>query len=673
LRLQWAGVGILIAALVALQLVPARVPGVAVLEGTALDARFHLRGPVAPGDETVLVMIDDTTLTRHGRWPLPRELVARGIERIAEADPRVVIFDLLFAGAGDELSESEAATLRRVRDAVAADRPGLAEALDRMLAQRRGDIRLAATIAAAGNVLVPFAFVFDPAEANVPSMPASLAGAAYPVTIDHEGRPPPRTARPAGVLAPVDVLAEAAATRAHVTVRVEPDGRLRHDLPALEMGGAWYPSLPVEAVRAWLGLPRPAVAPVLGDGLRLGERFVPTDTLMRLPVNHYGPAGTFPTVSFADLVAGEFDPALLRDRLVVIGGAAKGVGDNFATPFDQTLPGAEHHATVIDNLLHGRSLVRDRTTKAIEIAAIVLLGLGAALASRSRALALGGLGAGLLLAAWAGVNYLAFDLWHLWIGFVAPTAALALVFAWCATLGTLRERRRRALAERRRRNLARYFSPAVVDTIVDRDEPYGFDRQGPAAVMFVDLAGFTALGERMAPDAAMTLLRTFHGRVVRAVFGRGGSVDKFLGDGAMACFGMPVPDPAAAANALAAARDLAADMESWNEGRREAGQPPLGFGIGIHYGPVLAGDLGGADRFEFTVAGDTVNVASRLEGLTRTLGARIVVSQAGLDAARQVDPELAAAFTELPPHPIRGRDEAIAIAVWPAPDGGGSG
>ena len=124
------------------------------------------------------------------------------------------------------------------------------------------------------------------------------------------------------------------------------------------------------------------------------------------------------------------------------------------------------------------------------------------------------------------------------------------------------------------------------------------------------------------------MLRAFHGRMVEAVFAHGGTLDKFIGDGLMATFGTPVPGPSSATNALACARAMLHDLDGWNAERRARGEPPIGAGIGLHYGPAVLGDIGGAERFEFAVIGDTVNVASCLERLTRKLDSRLVVGDA---------------------------------------------
>jgi adenylate cyclase len=166
--------------------------------------------------------------------------------------------------------------------------------------------------------------------------------------------------------------------------------------------------------------------------------------------------------------------------------------------------------------------------------------------------------------------------------------------------------------------------------------------------------GFTRMAEAMSPAAAMGLLRDFHTRVEEAVFAHGGMVDKFMGDGVLACFGVPDPVPSAAADALRAAFALLAALEA----RPAAGAAAsLRVGIGIHTGPVLMGDIGGATQFQFTVIGDTVNVASRLEAMTRQAGTALLVSEAVVEGARpHLDPALLARLEALPEQAVRGRE-----------------
>jgi len=192
--------------------------------------------------------------------------------------------------------------------------------------------------------------------------------------------------------------------------------------------------------------------------------------------------------------------------------------------------------------------------------------------------------------------------------------------------------RQRAAAERARANLARYFSPNLVDMLADRDEPLGPVRREMVAVLFTDIVGFTRMAEHMPPEAVVTMLRQFHDRMTAEIFTYGGTVEKYIGDAIFAVFGLPGAGPNDAANALRCADGMLTALTSWNSARAQAGEPPVAIGIGLNYGPAVVGDVGSEHSLSFTVIGDTVNTASRLQGLTRTLDTPLVVGGALVEA-----------------------------------------
>ena len=217
--------------------------------------------------------------------------------------------------------------------------------------------------------------------------------------------------------------------------------------------------------------------------------------------------------------------------------------------------------------------------------------------------------------------------------------------------------------ERARTNLARYFSPNLVDELAAQDQPLGAVRRQPVAVLFADIQGFTELSEAMPPEQVVDFLRSFHERMETAVFAHDGTLDKYIGDGLMATFGTPNPGERDATNALLSARRMLAELDALNAERRAGGDPPIALSIGIHYGPVVQGDIGGGRRLEFTVLGDTVNVASRLEAMTRELGTPLAISD---DVVKKLREEENAAdlrgLVEGAPLALRGRSQEL--VVW---------
>ncbi len=216
-----------------------------------------------------------------------------------------------------------------------------------------------------------------------------------------------------------------------------------------------------------------------------------------------------------------------------------------------------------------------------------------------------------------------------------------------------------------RANLSRYFPTSLVDTLASTDHDIGAVRNQDVAVLFTDIVGFTEYAERSAANEVMDLLRSYHSLVETAVFDHGGTLDKYLGDGAMATFGTPEAGPHDARNALAAAQAILNRIEDLNEDRKRQGLEAIQVSVGLHFGTVTLGDIGSSRRLEFAVIGDTVNVASRLETVSRDLGCRCVVSdelmqRASEDTTR--DGEGISGFE--PRHGVRLRGRQTPIDVW---------
>jgi adenylate cyclase len=187
-------------------------------------------------------------------------------------------------------------------------------------------------------------------------------------------------------------------------------------------------------------------------------------------------------------------------------------------------------------------------------------------------------------------------------------------------------------------------------------------RTQPIAVMFGDLFGFTALSTTMPATDVVGLLRSFHALVEEAVFGNQGTLDKYIGDGVLATFGTPRPGPRDCTNALAAARAIISGINRWNRERAEYGRSPIRIGIGLHYGEATLGNVGSARRFEHTVVGETVNLASRIENLTRELDIALLVSDALVEAVRREGGDsVLDGFRDLGAHAIRGYKEPVRL------------
>ncbi len=243
--------------------------------------------------------------------------------------------------------------------------------------------------------------------------------------------------------------------------------------------------------------------------------------------------------------------------------------------------------------------------------------------------------------------------------------AVYLIVAGLLSLAVLRARHllfRQARLERERSNLARYFPAETVDLLSQNDTALTVEREQQVTVLFADIVGFTRFAEDHPPHATIALLRDVHGIIERQVFRHNGAIDKFIGDGAMATFGTVKPVPEDPANALACAIAVLEDIDRYNQERGKAGAAPVQLSLGLHHGPVVIGDIGSERRLELAVLGDTVNVASRLEELTRALQCRAVVSDALVDALPYQDADgMTFGLSRHSDIGIRGRAEPLAI------------
>jgi adenylate cyclase len=372
-------------------------------------------------------------------------------------------------------------------------------------------------------------------------------------------------------------------------------------------------------------------------------------------IRYIGPPQTFTTIPYHRLL----DPAnqlsenwkeVLRDNIVMVGRGLKTMpdltaveADMFFTPFHkssgQLMPGVEVHATLVANMIAGEALREAPTAYAMLLvlaaAALCWLAMGSWHPWRSGAWALG---IGALVAA-ADVALFVYQ--RTWLPATAAIATVGLAWAGQGARAYIAEQARRLEL---RRAFAHYVSPAIVDEILadpGKLKLGGVRRE--VTLLFTDLAGFTSVSEQLPAEEVAALLNRHLAEMTEIVIGHGGTVDKFIGDAIMAFWGAPVTDPQQSEHALAAAIAMQAKIAAMRAELAAKGGPPLRMRIGLHRGECIVGNLGGSLRFEYTAIGDTVNLASRLEGVNNVYGTGILVSgevartSAGAARLRPVD------------------------------------
>ncbi|WP_119304507.1 CHASE2 domain-containing protein [Dongia deserti] len=605
----------------------------AALEGRLLDLRHVLRGPLKAPDDFVIVAIDDRSVDRLQRFPVPRAALADAVDRLTDAGAKVLAIDLLLlereaGGEGDALSS--------------------------------GDSLLVAALARHGHVILATTESADipPDTELVKRSRLEVAGTASAAHERPEGS--------VGFRLPVSDFARVASL-AHVNLPRDADRSIRRMVLAMPIGSADYlPAMPLEAVRLLRDLPRSAMKLTPGVSIALGNQQIATDTYDAIGINHYGDGGGIPSYSFIDVVEGKVPPDLLAGRAIFVGATALASGDVFLSPFAVELPGVKVLATVAANIAHGQYLLRAPSTWAIDIVVAVLLSMLAFLAANRRSLAIAAIATIALWAVtFAGLQY-AFTAAYLWLD--ATTYVLTLFSVGILTFAAriVQQRRISGRLQSERDNLARYQSPLLAEFLAEQQSPSFHQRAQEAAVMFVDVAGFTRRAERLGPTATVVFLRELHGRIERSALAHRGVIEQFMGDGAMIIFGLPEPTPTDATRALAAARQLLDTLSDWNLDLEAAGQEPVRMRIGLHYGPVIAALLGGEHQGQITVAGDTVNVASRLQEMGKEHKAAIVASAKFIaNVHRAGRDDMLSGMRRLAGQQVRGRNETIDLWVWP--------
>lgn len=439
-----------------------------------------------------------------------------------------------------------------------------------------------------------------------------------------------------------------------VNLSTDASGTPRYAPLLIDIEGSLVPSLPLLATLSFVD-----ENAVFGEAeLTLGARNVPLDFGFNMPLRYLGPEGSVPTYSARDLINGTL-PDRLADKLVVLGFSASAMGDRFATPFDENTPGMEVIATAISQLTGGETLRRDAQTRQWDAALAVLLTLVCVASVLIWPLSRGvPVAAGFIVAFLAAIT-LGFAS-GLWLSAALPLAAALPPTIAASGLRYMQENLQARKSERSVASLRQFQSPALAAKI-ESDPNYLMEPiEQDLVVLFVDLTGFTGHSQRLGQDGTRNLLAMFHKLTAQTVEARGGSVFNYMGDGALAVFGLESNRATSQADdALASAFDLVHALS-----RQSLPQTPdeaLSCRIGLHSGPVTLSRLGAQSHQQVTVTGDNVNLASRLMEVAKTQKAVVVASSDFAAGLSDHGPHGSAYTTDVA---IRGREGRVQVLVW---------
>jgi adenylate cyclase len=616
-----------------------------------LDAKLydlHIRQNADPAQarrDILMVSIDELSLRRMaplvGRWPWPRLVHANVTDFLARAPARVILYDVLF-------SERDHST-------------GLNIGGDTWTGAQ-SDRAFADAVARAGNVVLAADATFEGVVAAADESAGRAAASPERDELPQDVLAKlPRTtdttfAERPSLLGPYEELARAARGIGHTWATVDADGPVRRVSPFIRYAGHLVPSLGVAAYAVAEGIDSSGIAS-LTDAVRIGPRTVPlvrervaqfagsaddgSDGGVRMLVDYRGPAvlddgrtAIYRNVSFYDLFYSEVqlqsgekpyvDPAAFRDAIVIIGVTAAGLHDIYVAPFGAKgeMPGAYIHAAVADQLLTGRFRAPASSW------AVAAAALGAGLLVAFAFVFLRARNAGVAFtAACAALILLSLWLFHRgsWLALAAPLVSAVLAGgSGLAHQYLVEGREKRAV----KRLFSRYLSKDVYEQVLANPSlaELGGTRRD-MSVLFADIRGFTSITEKGDPQELVSQLNEYFSRMVDHVFAHRGTLDKFVGDMIMALFGAPLDDPDHAEHAVQTALAMLAELERLNHRWAARGRPQLAIGIGINSGDMIAGNIGAEQIRSYTVIGDNVNLASRLESLNKERATSIIISE----------------------------------------------
>ncbi|MGO8922728.1 MAG: CHASE2 domain-containing protein [Xanthobacteraceae bacterium] len=573
----------------------------------------------------VIVDIDEASLKVIGQWPWPRTTVADLISQITQLGAVAIGFDIIFPEP-DRMSPAIAERSFRGIDAETRAKLDSLPSNDDALAEAIKHSRVVAGQAGAASPEV-----------------RTAADAALQTGFAVRGPDPrPYLVTFAGLLRNVPAIEQAAAGRGLFSINPESDGIIRRVPVIMTAQGSLVPSLSLELLRVVTGssailvrVDQAGVQAVAVPGLE-----VPTDRNGQFWVhfNHHDPERY---VSAKDVLQGNVPPDRLAGKLVLIGTSAIGLLDLKTTPLDAAIPGVEVHAQILESVLSKSSLVNPNYAIGAELALAVLFGLAIIVAApmlpASIVIVLGGC----LIAGLIGLSLYLFVEHNLLIDFTYPLISSWLIYLVLTFVNYFREQKQRRQI---RSAFGYYLSPHMVEQLASSPEKLvlgGEERR--MTILFSDVRGFTTISEHYKddPQGLTRLMNRFLTPLTNAIIERKGTIDKYIGDAIMAFWNAPVDDHEQEANACEAALEMLSRAETLNsELKREAETNggvymPLRIGIGLNTGPCVVGNMGSDFRFNYSVLGDTVNLASRLEGRTKDYRIPVVIGSRTAQGAKQ--------------------------------------
>lgn len=624
------------------------------LSAVLYDYRLQLTMPNTQDDRIVILDIDEKSLKEEGRWPWSRDRLGLLLDKLFDKYGILAVgFDVVFA---EKDESSGLRVLQRIGENQLKDDDRFQAVLKNIRPQLEYDTLFAEKIK---NRKVVLGYYLT----NRTEISATGALPDPVFTADAFRDRPIAFTSWNGYGANLASLQQAAASAGHFNPMVDADGVVRRVPMLAEYNGAYYESLSIAMVRTLLE--KSAVLPGFSDsddnaGLEWLELDadgvnlkIPVDENVAAFVPYRGRKGSFQYLSVTDVLHDRIEPGQLNGKIVLVGTTALGLLDNRATPVSETFPGVEIHANMIAGILDQNLKQHPAYTTGAEVLWLLLIGISLSILVPQLSPARAVLASLFMFCITLGASIACWQYANLFMPVANSIVMIALLFALDMSYGYFVE-------SRTKRQITGLFGQYVPSEVVEEmsHHPESVSMEGESremTILFSDVRGFTTISEGLDPKELTLLMNEFLTPLSRIIYKHHGTIDKYMGDCIMAFWGAPLPDTNHAREALLAGMEMLATLESLQPRFKERGWPEIRVGVGINTGRVSVGNMGSEVRVAYTVMGDEVNLASRLEGITRQYGVSIIVGE----HTRKIVTDFV--YRELDHVRVKGKDQPVAI------------
>ena len=619
-------------------------PFIRILNLKTLDLFFQHRGVQSTGKQVVIVAVDEKSIADKGRWPWSRSIMAKLVDKLTQYGTRVIGFDIVFSEPEQQDSYKTIIALRnfvkKSDQLTPSARVSLEKYLEKFLYAKQADTIFAQSLKnGCASVLGQFFFVSPDEIKHIAKTDQYQDNLKYfrkqriIYLFEGDSAPPDDIIfTPVGVNLNLISIMQAAGYSGFFNTIPDIDGAIRRMPLICRFNDEYYPSLALKLVSVYLNQPIKLYLNEYGvELIKVGKVIPPIDIGGTMLINFAGPSMTIPHYSAVDILDDKIAPALLKDKIVIIGITATGLYDIRLTPYSAVYPGVEIHANAVDNMLNSRYLYYPWWIRLSLYVLIVIFGILLSLIlPRMKALT-SGIFTLFLTISFIVLSYMLFKIFNIWYPPIYGIITIGATYiAITLTKFIVEEKERRFI----KGAFSQYLSPQLVNQLVNNPDLLKLGgEEKELTVLFTDIIGFTGISEKLGPVELVELLNIYTTEMSDIIMRFRGTIDKYSGDAIMAFFGAPIYFPDHAKLACRAAIAMHTRLCQLREKWEQAGRPFFATRIGINTGKMVVGNMGSKQKFNYTVLGDAVNLASRLEGANKFYKTSIII---GEDTCKQV-------------------------------------